>query len=171
MSARRVSGWMVAGLLVATALLVPAGVAAQRGGRGGGGGGGGGVSAAAPSRMAILTAAFTLEDAQKKQVKTIFDAGFKDAAPIRTELGRARVALALAIQAGKSEADIDAAAKAYATQATAMMEAESRALAQFMKALTEEQRANKTASQSAVYMMRGIFAGKKWDTAPDVRFY
>jgi Spy/CpxP family protein refolding chaperone len=170
MSAQFHIGRVLLAVSVAAALLLPAGVAAQRGGRGGGGGGGLGASPAPPTRMAIFEAAFTLEGAQKKQIKTILDAGYKNAAPLRDQLAKARIALGAAIQTGKSE-DIEAATKNYAGQVTAMMQAETKALVEFMQVLTEEQRANQTASQSALYMMRGIFVGKKWDMAPDTRFY
>jgi alkanesulfonate monooxygenase SsuD/methylene tetrahydromethanopterin reductase-like flavin-dependent oxidoreductase (luciferase family) len=171
MSARRMARVLLGTAVAAALLLLPTELSAQRGGGRGGGGGGGGGSAAPATRMAIFTATFTLDSAQKKQVKAIFDAGYKDAAPLRDELAKARVALGTALQTGKSAAEIDAATKAYATQATAMMQAETKALSQFVLALNEEQRANTTALQSTLSMMRGIFVGKKWDMAPDLQFY
>ena len=151
--------------------LVMTGLFAQRGGRGGGGGDAGPRVPQAATRMAALTAAFTLDEDQKKQVKTIFDDGYKNAAPLRQSLEKSRTALGLAIQSGKSQAVIDDATQVYAKEATAMMQAEIKALARFVQVLTPEQRANQNAMQSATYMMRGIFVWKKWDTAPDVYFY
>jgi Spy/CpxP family protein refolding chaperone len=170
-SARRQIGWAIFGVAL-VAMLATTGLAAQRGGGGGGGGqGGGGGRGPAPTRMAIFTAAFTLDENQKKQVKTILDDGYKGAAALRESLTKTRTSLGVAIQTGKSQAAIDEATQTYAVQATAMTQAEVKALAKIVQVLTPEQRANQTAMQSATYIMRGIFFGKKWDMAPDVRFY
>ena len=119
----------------------------------------------------LLVQNFTLTKDQEKQVKSILDADYKAAAPIREQLKKTRQALGVVFQAKKPQADIDAATKTYATQVTAMVQAETKALARVLQALTEEQRANQAATQSAIYMMRGAFAGKKWDAVPDVWFY
>lgn len=152
------------------AMLATTGLAAQGGGRPPQGGGSG-RPPQAPTRMGALTTAFTLEESQIKQVKTIFDDGYKAAEPLRQSLVKTRTALGVAIQTGKGQAVIDDATQTYAKEATAMTQAEIKALAKVVQVLTPEQRANQAAMQSATYMMRGIFFGKKWDMTPDVRFY
>lgn len=170
MNARRIGRAML-GVSIA-AMLAATGVSAQRGGRGGGGAESAGPRTPQPAtRMTALTTAFSLDENQKKQIKTIFDDGYKAAEPLRQSLTKTRTALGVAIQTGKSQAVIDEATQTYALQATAMTQAEIKALAKVLQVLTPEQRANPGAMQSATYMMRGIFFGKKWDMTPDVRFY
>ena len=80
--------------------------------------------------------------------------------------------MAAAIQANKGQSDIDASVKSYAEQATAMTSIEMKALADVMKALDAEQRANNAAVSAAFFMMRGAFLdSKKWDDIPDGRLY
>jgi Spy/CpxP family protein refolding chaperone len=147
-------------VLLAAFLIAPVTLLAQGGGRGG-----------SASRMDLLTQSFSLTKDQQKQVKTILDTDFKSAAPLRDQLKKTREALGVVFEAKKPQADIDQAVKAYAAQVTAMTQAETKALAKVLQALTADQRGNQQATQSAVYMMRGAFAGKKWDAVPDVWFY
>ena len=93
-------------------------------------------------------------------------------APIREALTRTRTAIAAAIQAGRSQADIDAAVNAYAEQAAAMAALEMKALGHVLQALDQNQRSNTDAVRSAFFMMRGIFLdNKRWDEVPDSRGY
>jgi Spy/CpxP family protein refolding chaperone len=158
----------MAGLTLACLVSGAPALSAQGRGRGGGGGG---VSAALPTRLDLLVAGFTLTKDQEKQIKTILDADYKAAAPIKKQLIDSRMALGMAIQTNKSEAEIQTATQEYAKHATAMTQAETKALAKVVKVLTIEQRQNEAVMAGAVGMMRGIFYGKKWDIAPDVRFY
>jgi len=154
--------------LLAVCVAATVTLVAQRGGGGGGGGFGGGSQL---SRLDLLVQSFSLTKDQEKQVKSSLDADYKAAAPIREQLKKTREALGVAFQAKKPQADIDAATKTYATQVTAMVQAETKALAKVLNSLTEQQRANQPATQAAIYMMRGAFAGKKWDAVPDIWFY
>ena len=147
---------------------------AQRGGGGGGrGGGGGGMSFATErSRLDAMEQDFTLTKEQKKTIKALLDEAHKGAAPVREGLTKTRTVVAAAIQGGKGQADIDAALKAYGEQATAMMAIEVKALAEVMKSLTPEQRANNAAVSSVFFMMRGAFLdNKKWDDVPNGKLY
>lgn len=158
----------VAGLLVT--IVATTGLFAQgRGGGRGGGGGGRGPMTDIRGRMEILSDVFDLDKDQKKAVKTTLDAAYKDAAPIRLELKKTRAALGVAAQ-GNDAAAIDAAAKAYATQVTAMTDAEMKALALILKPLSQEQKAKGTSA--AFFLMRTIFLDdKKWDETPGVDSY
>jgi Spy/CpxP family protein refolding chaperone len=165
MPARRGGGGGSAGgVLLAAAPLV-----AQRGGGGGGGGFGG--PPPPTTRLGMMAMALTFSDDQKKQVKNLLDAEYKNTAPLRDALAKSRLALGMAVQNKMAGAELDAATKAYADQASAMAQAEMRALAKVMKLLTEEQRANQTVMRWALNMSRGMLADKKWDTSPDHRFY
>ncbi len=169
----------VRSMMAALSLALCAGVgvvalSAQGGGRppgggGGGGTGGGGGMGMSQTRSGVIVATLKLDDAQKKSAKTVLDDAFKAAAPLRLALTDARLKLGAAVQAG-DQAQIDQAASAYAEQATAMATAEAQAVARIVKTLKTEQ-LDPTAVQTTVSLMRGAFVGKKWDTAPDVRFY
>ena len=169
-TALTVTSVLSAGLVVMSVLVATSATpAAQKGGGG----------AKAPSMMNIgssssrldtLEKSFTLTKEQKKAIKTLFDDAHKSAAPIRDALTKAHAALGATVQSGKSQADIDAAAKAYGEQAAAMAGVEMKAMADMMKMLTEQQRANNAAVSSAFYLMRGaFFDNKKWDDTPETR--
>jgi Spy/CpxP family protein refolding chaperone len=153
---------------LAAITLVSTAVSAQRGG--GGSRGPAGVSQAETrGRMQILTDILTLDNDQKKQVKAVMDAAYKEAAPVRAQLAKSRAALATASQS-KDQAQIDAAAKDYAAQATAMTGIEMKALAQILAAVKPEQKTQGTGP--AFYLMRGAFLDdKKWDEIPEVKGY
>lgn len=154
--------------VIAVVIALPCTAVAQRGG----GGAGGGSGASLQSRLDQLTAMFTLDKDQKNQVKKTLDDAHKKAAPVRQQLAAARAAIAAAIDAGKSPADIEAALTTYGTQVTAMAAEEMKALTAVAGLLTPEQRSNTAALQGAVYFMRGIFIDdKKWNVVPDGRAY
>jgi Spy/CpxP family protein refolding chaperone len=139
--------------------------AAARGGRAGrasSGTGGGGTP-----RLDVLIDTFKLTRDQERTVKDLMDEAAKSAAPIRDGLSKTRSAVATAIQAGKAQADIDAAANAYAVQAPAMAELEMRTLAAVMQALTPEQRANQAGVRSTFFLMRNAFITRSWNEVPD----
>jgi Spy/CpxP family protein refolding chaperone len=155
-------------LIVLIVAAVATSAAAQRGGRGGGGGGdaGGGPMTMEFSRLETLTQSFKLTKDQKDKVKELFDEAQKNAAPMREGLAGTRTAISTAIQGGKSQADVDAAVKDYAAQATAMTALEMKALGRMLQLLDKEQGANAAAVQNAFFMIRGMFLSKKWDIIP-----
>jgi hypothetical protein len=124
------------------------------------------------SRLDTLDIDFKLTKDQKKTIKGILDEAHKSAAPIRDGLAKTHASIAAAIQANKGQADVDAAVKSYAEQSTAMATVEMKALADVMKALDSDQRANSAAISTAFFLMRGAFLDpKKWDDLPDGRNY
>jgi hypothetical protein len=150
-------------LLIMTAGSV--GVSAQRGGGGGGG-------FVLPTRLVVLTTAVKLDPAQVKAAKVILDAAHKDAAVASAQLQAAHAAIGEAVQAKKSQADIDAAVSVYAKESGDMAERELRSLAQVLQALPEAQRtAAAGAIDGVVYAMRGAFIDKKWDVVPGSKSY
>ena len=151
----------VAAVLV-SAIATPA--FAQRGGQGGAPG----VGGAFPfSRFESIVENFKLDGEKKKAVKAVLDEAHKSAAPAREGLLTTHAALGAAVQAGKSQADIDAAATAYGEQAAAMARIEMAALAKVL-AIADPELQNAQAIQATFYLMRGMFlkAGK-WDEIPD----
>lgn len=167
---------MIRSILAALVLVLVAvnPAAAQRGGGGGGGGGnlGFSISPMLLGRLERLELLFKLDKDQKKAVKDILDAAHKSAAPVRQQLTATRTALGQAIITAKPQADIDAAAKAYALPVAAMTKLEMQAFADVLKALTPEQRQNGPAIRNAFSMVRGMFLDeKKWDEIPKAQGY
>jgi Spy/CpxP family protein refolding chaperone len=161
-SSKVLAGWLLPVLLTLMSMIP---LIAQRGG------GGAPAVPTTVTRLESLEADLKLTKDQKKNARTILDDAHKSGAPIREALTRTRAAIAAAIQAGKAQADIDAAVSSYAEQATAMTALEMKALAQVLQALEPEQRANTAGVRSAFFLMRGIFLDKKWDEVPDARGY
>jgi hypothetical protein len=166
----------IALLTAAVVLSTMAAPEAQRGGGGGGARGSGGMRGGtgmgpAPTRLLALTAIFVLSDEQKKQVKEILDAEYKAAAALREELAKSRETIGLAIRDEQGQSVIDEAVSEYSTPVGAMAAAEMKALAKIITTLDHEAPPSSTAIQTAAYIMRGAFIGKKWDTTPDARFY
>ena len=149
--------------LLMAGLLDPPLPRAGRGDRRGGGGGG----TENMTRMEFLTALFTLDGSEKKQVKSIMDAESKAAASLRDQWTTSRGVVGLAIQNGKGPADLDQAVSAHAAHAVAMAALEMKVLARIVAVLTPEQQAKIPAIQASVFLMRGAFTGKKWDTTPE----
>jgi Spy/CpxP family protein refolding chaperone len=161
---------LVAVLGLAALPYVPSGsvrLAAQKKG----GGGGGSSLGGAKGRLDAMEAAFTLTKDQKNHIKVLMDEAAKTALPIREAMTKTHADVALAIQAGKAQPEIDAAAKAYAEQATAMMAIEMKAMAAIMKELTEQQRANNPAISQTFFALRSAFLTKNWNDIPDGKNY
>src|SRR5262245_44237265 len=116
-------GLVVSGLTLAAVFSLPAVTGAQKGGANI-------RSIVAPqSRLVSLEKAFELTKEQKNSIKALMDAAHKEALPIREGLMKTHAAIAAAVQAGKPQAEIDAASKAYGEQAALMAGAEMKALA------------------------------------------
>ena len=151
--------------VVATAVMLGAVVVgAQRGGGGAPRGGGGAFPL---SRLESLEENFKLTADQKKAVKTALDEAQRSAAPARDGLLKAHAALGDAVQTGKPQDEIDAAAKSYAEQAAAMARTEMDAVAKVI-GIADPELHNPQAIQAAFLMARGMFLkNSKWDEIPE----
>jgi Spy/CpxP family protein refolding chaperone len=133
---------------------------------------GGGISVSSNrARLDTLTVNFKLEGDQKNAIKALFDTAHEAAEPSRTGLAESHAAIAAAIQGGQGQPAIDAAVKSYGEHSAAMTAIEMKAMADFMDALTEEQRANSAAISQAFFMLRGAFLERRWDDIPSGRLY
>jgi hypothetical protein len=145
--------------------LLATGVAlAQRGGGGGGGMGGGGMTEGMPrastNRMDRMSEALKLNKDQKKEIKGILDEGQKEAAPLRDQMSKARLAIAGNVDEGKSQDEITQAVNAYAGLEMQMTQIEMKSFAKIYQTLDKDQQAK----AGVVYqMMAGIFKGKNWN--------
>jgi Spy/CpxP family protein refolding chaperone len=165
--------------LLLTGILATTLALAQRGGGGGGGGGdmgdmgggggggrGGGmdlpsVGPSRPSRLDQLTQSLKLTKDQKKEVKSLMDEAQKEAAPVREQLMKSRLAIGEAIQGPSGEEDIKRLVSKEAAIQSQMAGIELNAFAKIYKGLDKEQQAN---TRSVFQMMKGIFNGKNWNT-------
>jgi hypothetical protein len=139
---------------------------AQRGG-GGGGSGGGGIDMSAmqmgqvQSRLDRITNALKLTKDQKKEVKTTLDEAHKEAAPLRDQLVKSRLAIGQAIQDGKSQDEINQLINSHAVLESQMAGIELKAFAKIYKGLEKDQQ---TTVAPVFLMMKGIFSEKNWNT-------
>jgi hypothetical protein len=119
------------------------------------------------SRLESLQENFKLTGDQKKAVKALLDDAHKSAAPVRDALLKTHAALGATVQTGVSQAEVDAAAQAYADQAAAMARIEMEAIAKVL-AIADPQLQNQAAIQAAFFMARGMFLKSgKWDEIPE----
>jgi hypothetical protein len=155
---------MIFRLLLAAALTAAL-ATAQRGGGGEGGGGGRGadmapsISRQPPNKLERIEAMLKLNKEQKKQVKSVFDEAQKRAAPLRDQMVKGRMAIAGAIQAGKSEDEIRQAVNGFAALDSQMAAIEMNAFAQLFKTIDADQR---KAVNPVFAMMPGLFRNKNW---------
>ena len=89
----------------------------------------------------VFAQAPNLTPEQKAQAKAIFAQARRDAAPLRQELKQNRQALAQAVAAGKSDAEIQQLAAAQGNTVGQMIGLRAQAMARFAAQLTPEQKA------------------------------
>jgi Spy/CpxP family protein refolding chaperone len=94
----------------------------------------------AQGRLDRMSAALSLTDTQKQQVKDIFMAQREKARPVRGELREERKAVRAAIQAGKPAAEIEALAKHEGPALANLSAIRAEGFAKLYSVLTPEQR-------------------------------
>jgi len=148
---------LLAGILAATL------ASAQRGGGGGGRGASGApimMGGGQADKLSVLTDALKLNKDQKKMVKTVLDEGQKDAAPLREEAIKSRLAIGEAISAHKNQDEIDQLVKSHAAIESQMADIEMKAFVKIYQGLDKEQQPR---AQMLFQMMNGIFKNKNWN--------
>lgn len=149
---------LVAGLLCASLGL------AQRSGRGGGGSEDG-----TPQMMAVQTkfdtiaATLNLDKDQKKAVRAILEEGAKEAAPVRDQIGKSRIAVGDAILAKKSDDEIKQAAATSSGLSAQLSQIELQTFAKIFAALDDTQKANRQGLGRLLGLMNGIYRNKNWN--------
>jgi uncharacterized membrane protein len=145
---------LLAGLVASTLLF------AQRGGGGRGGGSNmsGGVG---ETRMDRLTSALKLSKDQRKGIKAALDDAQKEATPIYEQLPKSHLAIAEAIAAGKSQAEIDQAVHHHAELETQIASIELHAFAKAVALLEPDQK--QVGIPLVFNTVRGVFSGKNWN--------
>ena len=153
--------------LLLTVLLATGVAFGQRGGGGGGGGTGGGEGMGGmpmyvANRLDSITQMLQLNKDQKKFVKTTFDEAHKEAGPVREQIAKSHEALGAAVQAGKSQEEVNSLITGQSALDTRMAQIELKAFAKVYQQLDQTQQGK---SQSLFMMMKGMFREKNWNTA------
>ncbi len=125
------------------AALVAAALASAQGRRGGGMGDDmenmQTMRAPQPGKAYLLAERLKLDKDQKVQLQSILTAAAEEAGPLRTEMGKARVALAGALIEGKGDQNVQQAQAAYSALAARMAGIEAKAFAKICAMLKPNQ--------------------------------
>jgi hypothetical protein len=140
---------------------------AQRGGGGSKGGdtapaGGMGMTAP-PSKFDNIANTLNLNKDQKKAAKTILDEGAKEAAPLRDQISKSRIAVGEAITAKKSDEEIKQAARAASDLSAKLTQLELDTFAKIANSLDDAQKTNKAGLGRVLVLMTDIYHVKNWN--------
>jgi Spy/CpxP family protein refolding chaperone len=134
--------------------------------RGGGGRGGGESNMANVSfsgtRIDRLADTLKLTKDQKRDIKAAMDDAQKLATPIHEEMVQSRLAIAEAVAAGKSQADLDKVIHGHAELDAQLTSLELHTFAKIVDLLEAEQKPRGVPVLFA--MVKGAFNGKNWNT-------
>jgi Spy/CpxP family protein refolding chaperone len=151
---------LMAGLLCASLAM------AQGGGRGRGGGTGemdpraGGPPSS--NRFENIANFLSLNKDQRKTVRTILDEDAKEAAPIREQMSKSRIAVGEAIVANKSEAELKQVAKTASDLDVQISQIEIKAFVHTYAALDPIQKKDMRGLGQALALMNGMYHIKNW---------
>jgi len=154
---------LLAGLLCAGLAL------AQRGGGGGGGGRNGGGDSGAPmmapaaTKFDSIANALNLSKDQRKAVKTVLDDGAKEAAPLRDQISKSRIAVGEAIGANKSEEELKQVAKASSDLSAKLTQLELDTFNKIFAALDDTQKKDMQSLGHVLFLMTDIYHNKNWN--------
>ena len=160
-----ISGLLCAGLVFVISL--PLTVSAQKGG-GGGGRGGGGMGgdmgpAAAPTKFDNIASSLSLNKDQKKAVKTILDDGAKEAAPLRDQISKSRIAVGEAIDGKKSDEELKQVAKTSSDLSAPLTQIEVQTFYKIFATLDDTQKKDMRALGHVLFLMNDIYRVKNWN--------
>jgi Spy/CpxP family protein refolding chaperone len=99
---------------------------------------------------------------QKKEIKAAMDEAQKEATPVREQLGKAHLAIAETIAAGKGQDEIDKAVRGHAELQTQMASIELHTFAKAVVLLNDEQK--KAGIPILFNLVRDAFLGKNWNS-------
>ena len=155
---------LMAGLLCASLAM------AQGGSSGGGRGRGGGAGEMDPraggppssNRFENIANFLSLNKDQRKTVRTILDEDAKEAAPIREQMSKSRIAVGEAIVANKSEAELKQVAKTASDLDVQISQIEIKAFVHTYAALDPIQKKDMRGLGQALALMNGMYHIKNW---------
>ncbi|HTX36060.1 MAG TPA: periplasmic heavy metal sensor [Bryobacteraceae bacterium] len=149
-------------LLLAAGLLMAQG----RGNRNSSAGEMGDVGMTRPEPLDQLAQMLKLNKDQKKDVKGIMDETEKEVTPLRENMVKSREQVGAAIEAGKSQAEIDQAVKSYADLEAQVSTVEAKAFSKIFSSLDADQKTNAQALVNSLMFMHEVFKRKNWNTQP-----
>ena len=153
----------MAGMLCASLALAQGGYSG--GGRGRGGGGEMDPRAGSPpssNRFENIANSLNLNKDQRKTVRTILDEGAKEAAPIRDQMSKSRIAVGEAITANKSEDELKQVAKTASDLNAQLSQIEIQTFAKMYGALDDIQKKDMRGLGRALFLMNGMYHIKNW---------
>jgi Spy/CpxP family protein refolding chaperone len=150
---------LVAGLLCASLALAQGKRGSSSNGGDMGSMGGGPMAA---NRFDDISSALNLTKDQKKAVRTILDDGAKEAAPLRDQISKSRVAVGEAITAKKSEDELKQVAKTSSDLAVQLSQLEIKTFAKIFASLDDTQKKDMRGLGRALSLMNDIYHNKNW---------
>jgi Spy/CpxP family protein refolding chaperone len=156
---------------ILSALLLAAGLMMAQGGHGSGGNRNnpdmmGQTMTARPEPLDQLAQILKLNKDQKKDVKGILDDTQKEVTPLRDSMSKSREQIAAAIEAGKSQAEIDQSVKSFADQEAQVSAVEAKAFSKIFAGLDADQKANSQGLVSSLMFLHEVFKRKNWNAQP-----
>lgn len=155
---------ILAGLLCASLAL------AQGGGGGGKRGNSGGdmgapmaASPAAGNRFEDIATSLNLNKDQRKTVRTILEDGAKEAAPLRDQISKSRIAVGEAITQNKSQEDLKQIAKGSSDLVAQLAQLEIKTFVKIFGALDDSQKKDTRALGHVLSVTNGMYHSKNWN--------
>ena len=154
-------------LKIVSTVLLAAGLLMAQGHKGGGGNNNSGMmgemSAQRPGPLDQLAQMLKLTRDQRKDVKGILDDAQKDVAPLRDSMAKSREQIAAAIEAGKSQDEIDQAVKSFSVIEAQVTAAEAKAFTRIFAGLDAGQKANQQGLVTSLMFLHELFKRKNWN--------
>ena len=155
---------MLKKLLIAALLCTSLSFAQRNRNRGGGDDSNGPpMPMASATKLDNIAGALNLSKDQKKAVKTILDDGAKEAAPLRDQISKGRIAVGEAIDAKKGEDELKQVARAESDLATQLAQLEMKTFAKIFGALDDNQKKDSHGLSQVLRVMNGIYRNKNWN--------
>jgi hypothetical protein len=152
--------------LLLSALLCTSMAMAQGGGKSGknsGGNMGAPLGPPVATKFDAIANTLNLNKDQRKAVKTILDDGAKEAAPLRDQTSKSRVAVGEAIGAQKSEDELKQIARSSSDVAAQLVTLELQTFAKVFATLDDTQKKDTHALGRVLGLMNDIYHNKNWN--------
>jgi len=122
---------------------------------------------ARPEPLDQLANMLKLNRDQKRDAKTILDETQKEVMPLRDSMAKSREQIGAAIEAGKSQAEIDQAVKSYADVEAQVSGAEAKAFSKIFAGLDADQKANPQQLVNSLMFLHEIFKRRNWNSTSE----
>jgi hypothetical protein len=156
---------------ILSTLFLAAGLVMAQGGGGKGGNRNGGAPNAEmgmqrPETLDQLAQLLKLNKDQKKDLRGVMDETQKEVTPLRDSMAKSREQIAAAIEAGKTQDEVDQAVKSFSALEAQVSTVEAKAFSKIFAGLDADQKANSQGLVSTLNLMHEVFKRKNWNTQP-----